>query len=46
MWHAATYVLTFPEGLIWPSLRHSWYAVACAAWFPVGLALMIRAGLD
>jgi len=46
MWHAVAYVLTFPEGLIWPGLRHSWYAVVCATWFPVGLFLFVRAGLE
>jgi len=37
VWHVGTYVLTFPEGFIWPGLRTSWYPIACAAWLPVGL---------
>lgn len=43
MWHWAALVLTFPEGLIWPGLRHGWYAVLCAAWFPVGAFFFVRA---
>lgn len=34
-WHVVAYVLTFPEGLIWPGLRASWYPIVCAAWLPV-----------
>ena len=42
-WHAAAYVLTFPEGIFYPALRHSWYAALCAAWLPIGGFLMWRA---
>jgi len=46
VWRIATYVLTFPEGLIWPGLRTSWYPVVCALWLPFGLFSMIRAAFE
>lgn len=42
MWYWLAAVVTFPEGLIWPGLRHSWYAAVCAAWLPIGAVWFVR----
>jgi hypothetical protein len=43
MLNAVSFLLTDPEGIADPALLSGVYDVLCAAWFPIGAFLLVRA---